>query len=355
MALVRARTRLITGHAALAELREPWQTLCDRCPSATPFQRPEWLIAWARHVRGPRPWIVTVHDDHDELIGLAPLGLDPRRRVLTLLGAGASDYGDVLVLPGREPAVLDAMLSAIGHRRARWDACELDEVRPSTSPLTRFALPRGWSVQTSTQSTCPSLSLPSSVAELGGRVPARHYRRFQQDRRRAERAGALRLERATPASCERLLDGLFSLHDARWRARGKPGCLADPHVQAFHRDAAAAFARRDALALYGLHLDDRMIACLYGLEDRQTIYYYLGGFDPAAAQRSPGVLMLGLVLEDAIRRGRSRFDFLRGAETYKYWWGAEDRHTVRLRMTLDRDHARAPTIDDSASAASNRR
>ena len=67
-----------------------------------------------------------------------------------------------------------------------------------------------------------------------------------------------------------------------WFARGKPGCLADPHVQAFHRDVAAAFARRDALALYGLHLDDRMIACLYGLEDRQTLYYYLGGFDPAA-------------------------------------------------------------------------
>ncbi|HLT36280.1 MAG TPA: GNAT family N-acetyltransferase, partial [Enhygromyxa sp.] len=240
---------------------------------------------------------------------------------------------------------------ALARRRARWDLCELDEIRPWASPLTRWAA-RGWSVQSSIQSTCPSLPLPACVTELGGRIPPRHHRRFQQDLRRAARVGELRLERATPDSCARLLDRLFALHDARWQTRGTPGCLADPQVRELHRETASAFARRGCLALYALQLDARVIACLYGFEGDRTLYYYLGGFDPAAAQLSPGVLMLGLVMEDAVRRGLTRFDFLRGAEPYKYWWGAEDRHTVRLQMRVRRDQARAAT--DSTSVESSR-
>ncbi|HVI02512.1 MAG TPA: GNAT family N-acetyltransferase [Enhygromyxa sp.] len=345
--------RVLEGHAGLIELRDEWRTLCEQCPWATPFQRPEWLLAWAGQLRPERPWTIAVRE-RGRLIGLAPLFLYRRgnARVLALLGAGASDYGDVLALPGRERAVVRAMLSALARRRARWDVCELDEVRPAISPLTRLTLPRGWSMRVSTQSTCPSLALPARVDELSRHVPPRHLRRFEQYRRRAASAGTLALERATPDTCERLLDTLFDLHEARWRAHGKPGGFADSRVRALHREAAVALAKQDALALYVLRIDQRPIACLYGYEHDRTLYFYLGGFDPAAASLSPGALVLGLVLETSIQRGLTRFDFLRGSEAYKYWWGAEDRHTVRLRLTLDRDHARA--VHESELSASNR-
>lgn len=346
------RSRMVEGHAALENLREEWQTLCGQCPWATPFQRPEWLLAWAKQHRSVRPWTVIVRE-RGQLVGLALLFLYRRGNIRTLafMGAGASDYGDVLALPGRERAVLRAIYSVLASRRTSWDRCELDELRAGLSPLTRVALPRGWSLHASTQSTCPSLSLPSRVEELAQHVPRRHLRRFDQYRRRAASEGTLTLERATPETCERLLDTLFGLHDARWHSRGKPGGFADPRVRALHREAAPAFARRDALALYALHLDERPIACLYGFEQGRTLYFYLGGFDPAAASLSPGVLVLGLVLEESIRRGLERFDFLRGSESYKYWWGAEDRHTLRLCLTIDR-HARAST--DARLEASKR-
>lgn len=354
------RSYVLEGHAALAGLRDEWRSLCEQCPWATPFQTPEWLLACARHHHPQQPWTVVVRE-RGRLIGLAPLFLYKRglARVLAFLGAGGSDYCDVITVPGRERAVLRAMLSALARRRARWDVCELDEVRPAISPLMRVTLPRGWSMQVSTQSTCPSLSLPSRVDELSRRVPARHLRRFEQYRRRAASHGVLTLERATPDTCEHLLDTLFALHDARWHARGKSGGFADPRVRALHREAALQFAKRDALALYALRLDHRAIACLYGFEgfggfehDR-TLYFYLGGFDPAAATLSPGVLALGLTLEESIRRGLTRFDFLRGGEAYKYWWGAEDRHTVRVRLTVGRGHARA-TTESTLEEASKR-
>jgi CelD/BcsL family acetyltransferase involved in cellulose biosynthesis len=41
-------------------------------------------------------------------------------------------------------------------------------------------------------------------------------------------------------------------------------------------------------------------------------------------------VLLGLVLEDALREGVREIDFLRGAERYKYAWGAKDEANERL-------------------------
>src|SRR4051812_15873189 len=72
-----------------------WQALWQRCPRATVFQRPDWLIPWCRHVlRGePRALIVM---RAGEPIGIAPLFFwsDGGSRVVSLMGAGASDYCD---------------------------------------------------------------------------------------------------------------------------------------------------------------------------------------------------------------------------------------------------------------------
>lgn len=55
---------------------------------------------------------------------------------------------------------------------------------------------------------------------------------------------------------------------------------------------------------------------------------YLTGFDPAFARRSPGAILYADAIERAHARGDRVFDFMRGAEAYKYRWGARD--LVRL-------------------------
>ena len=45
---------------------------------------------------------------------------------------------------------------------------------------------------------------------------------------------------------------------------------------------------------------------------------------------SPGTLLIAYALEDAVSRGDSEFDFLRGNEPYKYRWGARDRFNRRV-------------------------
>jgi CelD/BcsL family acetyltransferase involved in cellulose biosynthesis len=338
----RRACRMLDGYRELAALRASWQALCDRCPACTPFQRPDWLLPWVQHLGPDEPWILAVHAA-GQLVGLAPLFRYRReqdgrtQRVLALLGAGLSDHLDLLLAPGHERPALAALLAELHARRADWDVCELDEQQPC-SPLAAGAPPSAcssaWTITVAQQSVCPLLPLPARVDQLGQHVPARHLQRFRQYRRRAEREGALRLERAGASDHRRLLEGLFRLHALRWQQSGEAGVLAQPEVRALHARAADAFAARDALALYGLWLDERLIACLYGFFEERTLCFYLSGFDPALAHLSPGTLLVGMVIEDAIARGMTAFDFLRGREPYKYWWGAADRVNVRVCLRL---------------------
>ena len=47
---------------------------------------------------------------------------------------------------------------------------------------------------------------------------------------------------------------------------------------------------------------------------------------------SPGALLLEHAIGEAVRTAAGEFDFLRGAEAYKYRWGARDRPQYRLRV-----------------------
>src|SRR5437879_4293087 len=94
---------VIDSREGLERLHPEWSELYGRCPRATPFQSPQWLVPWTRYLfKGGEIWALAIRDN-GELIGFAPLfcwGIN--RRTVSFLGAGISDYGDLLFAPGLE-------------------------------------------------------------------------------------------------------------------------------------------------------------------------------------------------------------------------------------------------------------
>ncbi|GMV36502.1 MAG: hypothetical protein AMXMBFR61_10100 [Fimbriimonadales bacterium] len=128
---------------------------------------------------------------------------------------------------------------------------------------------------------------------------------------------------------------LFALHSSRWHRRGLPGSFASRRARAFHLDWSRQAAERGWLRLYALEASGRTIAMLYGVQYGQTFAYYQAGFDTEFRRLSPGALLVGQAIRDAIEDGCEWFDFLRGEEKYKSRWKAE--HTEmhwRLLMPL---------------------
>ncbi|WP_437783454.1 GNAT family N-acetyltransferase [Sorangium sp. So ce1097] len=324
--------QVLRRRAELEALREPWDALWQRCPTASTFQRPEWLIPWCREL-GPEEVLVLVFRSPSEhgLVGLAPLAIHSYRgeRLVALLGAGISDYNDVLAAPGYERAVAAAVLAHLCDRADDWDVADLHDLRGS-SPLLAAPAPAGWSDEIEKLEACPMVTIPEGAGPDDLFSPGMRAR-VSRARKRLAKAGALRVDVADAASVDELLDALFANHRARWISRGEGGVL-DEALRPFHRAAAAGLCARGALRLFGLRLDGRVIASLYGLAERDGLASYITGFDPELAWYSPGLVMLASAIEHAAREGARTVDFLRGREPYKYEWGAVDRWTYRRRL-----------------------
>jgi CelD/BcsL family acetyltransferase involved in cellulose biosynthesis len=142
----------------------------------------------------------------------------------------------------------------------------------------------------------------------------------------------VRIETPTPETLDDLLTSLFELHAARWQRRDQPGLLADETTQQFHRDAAPRMLKAGMLRMYATRCNDRIVAVFYGFALNGTVYYYLSGYDPELEKMSIGTILVAHAVEEAVRDGATTFDFLRGAEEYKYAWGATDRMNRRRQL-----------------------
>jgi CelD/BcsL family acetyltransferase involved in cellulose biosynthesis len=325
----------VTSPRDLEALQGEWRWLWARCPGATTFQRPEWLLPWYRHF-GPyfsprEPWVVTLRSE-GRLVGLAPLAVREENgaRVVRLLGEGLSDYLDVLMDPELAPHGTRALFAWLARRGEHWDTCVFEQLREG-SPLLRTPVPPGWGEHTEVQETCPQTRLPWTV---GGRLASN----LRQARRRLERLGPVRVEEADAGNLESLLDTLVQLHGASWRRRGGPGMLEEASLQSFHREVARGLLTARALRLYVLRVAERPVAVFHGFRDGAHVRYYLGGFDPAFERYSVGSLVVAHALEEAGRSEATRFDFLRGPEPYKYTWGAKDTRNHRRWLWHGPEH-----------------
>jgi CelD/BcsL family acetyltransferase involved in cellulose biosynthesis len=327
---------------AFEKLAPEWSKLCERSPNASPFQRPEWLIPYARVFEPQQLWGIEVRDG-ERLVAFAPLVIDTKgkERAVVPLGLGVSDYLDVLADSGS--AAVATALRHIQEQSDSWDLLRFAELR-HTSYLLRAELPEGWQRATSNGEPCPVLQLPEAEDGLMEAASTRMLARLRNARRRLEREGQVSVQTVTPETLPAMLEAFFDLHGKRWRSVGAQGVLSDASVRKFHRLAAPGLLHCGVLRLYVLRLNDHPIAALYAFFDKAVAYFYLQGFDPAFGTYSPGGLILETVLREAWREGMRNADMLRGREAYKYKWGARDYPTFSLQI-----RKRAPTREDLAA------
>nr|MBA2255033.1 GNAT family N-acetyltransferase [Chloroflexota bacterium] len=266
--------------------------------------------------------------------------VSPEAKAIFFGASYHADYATLLAHPADLGAVAEATVDALaappdpGHGDCDWDVVDLRRLRDDDPALRdleqafcRRAEREGWQVHREQEDVCPVLSFAGAdwetyLGSLGKK--ARHE--IRRKIRRAEAAGDLRFELLPPAP--ETVESFIALHQARWGAEGLfPETEGGARSRRFlHRIAELAAADGDrATAQFGLlSLGGRPAFATVGFDDGATCYFYNAGMDPAARDLSPGVTGTAAYLRDRLEAGRSRFDFLRGDEPYKYEWGAVD-------------------------------
>jgi CelD/BcsL family acetyltransferase involved in cellulose biosynthesis len=310
-------------------LEADWHLLWRELPNPTAFQTFAWITACFRAFPEERARLLIAHGP-DRVVAIAPL---VGEQTIRLAGGTVSDYQDALVAPGFERMAMTAFAEHLREGPHRWSEYLFENLRPE-SALLFGDFGADYTDLIETHEVCPVLMLSGAPSRTGlpPSVPPHQQEKVRYYRRRVEKTGRFKIEAVTWETLDEFLDALFRLHRARWQKRGQNGVLEDEHVRTLHRLAAPELFRKEILRMYGMRIDGVLVAVYLGFICGERAMYYLSGFDPAAAEFSPGTLLIAHAISEAMREKAGCFDFLRGAEPYKYAWGAHDSHTYQRTM-----------------------
>jgi len=323
-------TQIIRDPASLASEIPAWWELWRRSPQATPFQSPAWLMPWW-DVFAPGQLCSIAVCEGPRLVALAPLYLEtgPLGLRLLPLGIGISDYCDLLIDPAFQGEAAEAVVSTL-NRAAPWEICEFPELAPDAAAL-RLPPSDALSSALSDASASPVLTLPDRIDGLAEHVPRLRLRQLRRARAAAAKKGEIVIVVGDADNSEGLLGELIRLQGARWKENGQSGVSADRRVREFHAAALRGLIAANLARLYALMIGDAVAGVYYGFLHRGRAYAYLQSYDVAFADESPGLIVTGYAIEEAIREGAREFHFLRGDEQYKLEWGAAPRRN-RIRV-----------------------
>jgi len=342
----------ITCHQSFDDLL-PHQSRWNELAQSVPFRRWEWLETWWRHygleaghsVANRQLRLLAVWDQ-DQLVAIAPWYLVRTwadGRVIRSLGADevCSDYISIPCEVGREDSVgaaLAAWLTGHAHsdrsEHCGWDLIELESVMAddrATGRVLDHLAELGNGVYPRAGLSCWRLELPPNWDDFVAQLSKSHRKQVRRAARRLTTDGAV--QRATTVhELEQGFQILVDLHQRRWQRRGEAGCFARPRFLAFHREASARLFQAGCVELAWIELDRRPLVAEYNLLGADVMYAYQSGMDPDSLEHEPGRLGITAMVQWAIDRRLSGYDFLRGDEPYKAHWRAQRRPTLDVRV-----------------------
>lgn len=317
-------------------LRPQWNALVRAGRFDNLFMTWEWQTTWWRHLGTGELYILEVRDDGD-LVGIVPLYLEtsPHERRFNLVGCiEVSDYLDVIAPAGAEEDVLQAFADFLVSADAPpWDVvdlCNLPEVSRTHEVLPALAAQRGLDVRRMREDVSPVIPLPQTWDAYLAILSKKDRHELRRKLRRLQRETSFHWGRvASPEDLPAAVEAFLALH----RASSPPKhAFMDTQMADFFRVVAEVFLQQSWLWLSLLEVEGEPAAGLLCFDYGNRIWVYNSGYNPRYVRVSPGVAAVAFAIQDAIAAGRAVFDFLQGAEEYKYRFGAQDTEIIRVLL-----------------------
>jgi len=332
---------LIDDIDRFAGLRAEWTDLVQHSSSHNPFLTWEWLHAWSTiHLSATRTLhIVTVRDEVDWLVGVAPLcvsrGRLPWLTELEFLGTGraGSDYLDLIARRGFEKSCVDVFETWF---RSREKTLLFDHLRPNglARRLGQRLTESQWSRESTLSGICPFARLQNHSWEsyIDTLRPSQRSRsrRHLNALRNKFAVDFMRVE--TDTQRQEALGALIGFHERRSARRDGSTTFQTSELQSFHHDVTSRALEAGWLRMFALRLNDDIAAVTYCFYLNGRFYLYQHGFNPAFWPYSVDAVVLGLTIQSAIDEGAAEFDMLCGEEPYKSLWTTETRQLERIEL-----------------------
>ena len=313
-----------TRPQALEDLLGDWRRLAAELPGSSYFLSPDWVLGWWETLgAGVDGEVAVWRGPSGALEAVVPLARS-RRRLHRHLPLGVRAWTNLGSGPGAADHCGWPATAARAGEVAGWIAAKaarapllLSDLDPETgAPL----VPAG--ARRVATSACPRLDIPA------GDEPPLGSANFRRRLRSYARKLADRDVKFRWVACEEMTDELLEtvlvLHERRQRVTGWASSF-DRSRAGLHRRLIARAGPGRGPAMVLAERDGRAVGALYGFCWAEVFAYYQMGWEPELADAHLGIMLVAESIRLAGLAGARVFDFLRGAEAYKYRFGATDR------------------------------
>ena len=304
-----------------SSLETAWEELLSAFTTSHIFFTPQWQRAWWQAFgSGCELLLLSVQQD-GELVGIAPL-MRQQDRISFIGSSDVCDYMDFIARRGQEVATLSQLLDYL--EPMDWNSIDLQSLLPHSLALSHFAplaKQRGYLVEITKEDVSPQLVLPSSWEQYLSQLKRKDRHEL---RRKLRRLSQVKSRYYVVEDGERLPQDLGDFFRLFEQGKGdKKGFMTD-QMRGFFKAMANAVAAKGYLRLAFLEVDGQRVASAICFDCWDHFHLYNSGYDPGYAYLSVGLLCKAFCIREGILEGKRRFDFLRGAEPYKYDLGAQD-------------------------------
>lgn len=321
-------------------LADEWDDLLSRAVNAPFFMRYIYQRTWWQHLGNDDLVLIAFRNDVDQLVGLAPLYGKTNaagQRELTFVGCvDVSDYLDLIIDRDYVVGVHRALLDCLSGTDMAWNKVYLCSLAHNSVTPTQLAEAAtrafGWSAEVTQQDVCPVILLAASWDEYLARINKKQRHEIRRKIRKIEAEADVNWFVIDSADgLAGAMDNFIDLHQKSTRDKQD---FWNQDMIAFFKAVTLELAKCGWVKLYFIEVNGVKAASLLCFDYNNEILVYNSGYDPEQfAHLSPGNVLVSYTIQDAIRLGRSRYDFLRGDEVYKFRFGAEAEPVYDLHIT----------------------
>ncbi len=306
-------------------IKDDWDSVLSESPVDSMFLSPQWQEVWWDNFQGERTlsgFSVRAPEGNgvSAIASLSRLG-----DTYSFVGSPDTfDYNDFLVRPGFEEAFFALLLESLENQD--WDTLQLDsliEDSPTLALLPDLARDRGYTVEIEYEDVTSGVALPGTWDDYLGYLSKKDRHELRRKLRRLDSQTDWRWYVVTsPQEVIARFDDFLTL--MRMSRTDKAEYMTAERER-FFLDMAERMARIDWIRLFFMEIDGEPVATSLCFDYRSSRLLYNSGYRPELGYYSVGLLLNAMCVKDAIDRGMSYFDFLRGPEPYKAHLGGQQR------------------------------
>jgi len=315
-------TGVTVNRVTIAKLFALWSEYGDSWQWNNPFSTPPWLKSWWDHFADNSELLLLLVTEGKRPLGVAPLML--KDGIARFIGSiDLCDTGDFIAAPGSRDIFCRKILHFLEAEGLR-SLC-LEQVRPDSLVYGNFipiARAAGWQVSVIPQACSLQMDLPATWEEYLLRLSNKQRHEVRRKLRRANEAGVL--GQFVVKTAPETVEAIDSFVDLFRQSRGDKMEFMTNAREGFFRSLAAELSQFGMLYLLFLTINDEPAAAGFCIEIDKTTYLYNNGYDPRFRAISVGLVSKISTIRSSIEAGQMVYDFLGGAERYKYQLGGKE-------------------------------